>query len=192
MVNMINTNKRKIGISLNMGLLLMGCLMLTIGAYPALYSGSANETRLSIGAVCIAFWFLSFPALSRETKDKTIVALGIHAVTALSVLIIFSLEVHYILINLKKGSPWGDIGFCIGGIIVCSYLCYIFISFIKTFYFLIQKVRRLLFPNSTDQNVSGILHLLEMASSLIVSLTAFVGSLTAACVAVQTFLEHIY
>lgn len=58
--------------------------------------------------------------------------------------------------------------------------------------FLIQKVRRLLFPNSTNQNVSRIVHLLEMASSLIVSLTAFIGSLTAACVAVQTFLEHIY
>ena len=43
-----------------MGLLLMGCLMLTIGAYPALYSGGANETRLSIGATCIAFWFISF------------------------------------------------------------------------------------------------------------------------------------
>lgn len=53
-------------------------------------------------------------------------------------------------------------------------------------------MRRLLFPNSTNQNVSRIVHLLEMASSLIVSLTAFIGSLTAACVAVQTFLEHIY
>lgn len=192
MGTLIRENKRKIALSLNMGLLLMGCLMLTIGAYPALYSGGANETRLSIGATCIAFWFISFPALSRETKEKKIVTVSIHAITAFSVLIIFSWEIHYILVNWKKGSHLGDIGFCIGGIIVCSYLCYILVSFIKTFYFLIQKVRRLLFPNSTNQNVSRIVHLLEMASSLIVSLTAFIGSLTAACVAVQTFLEHIY
>lgn len=55
MGTLIRENKRKIALSLNMGLLLMGCLMLTIGAYPALYSGGANETRLSIGATCIAF-----------------------------------------------------------------------------------------------------------------------------------------
>ena len=145
MGTLIRENKRKIALSLNMGLLLMGCLMLTIGAYPALYSGGANETRLSIGATCIAFWFISFPALSRETKEKKIVTVSIHAITAFSVLIIFSWEIHYILVNWKKGSHLGDIGFCIGGIIVCSYLCYILISFIKTFYFLIQKVRRLLF-----------------------------------------------
>ena len=36
MGTLIRENKRKIALSLNMGLLLMGCLMLTIGAYPAL------------------------------------------------------------------------------------------------------------------------------------------------------------
>ena len=86
MGTLIRENKRKIALSLNMGLLLMGCLMLTIGAYPALYSGGANETRLSIGATCIAFWFISFPALSRETKEKKIVTVSIHAITAFSVL----------------------------------------------------------------------------------------------------------
>lgn len=35
MGTLIRENKRKIALSLNMGLLLMGCLMLTIGAYPA-------------------------------------------------------------------------------------------------------------------------------------------------------------
>ena len=117
---------------------------------------------------------------------------GLHSLVALLVLLIFSWEVYYILHNLEKGYFWLDILFSVAGIIVCAYLCYIFISFIKTFYFLIQKVSRLLFPNSTAQNVSGIVHLLQMVSSLIVSLTAFVGSLTAACVAVQTFLEHIH
>lgn len=102
MGTLIRENKRKIALSLNMGLLLMGCLMLTIGAYPALYSGGANETRLSIGATCIAFWFISFPALSRETKEKKIVTVSIHAITAFSVLIIFSWEIHYILVNWKK------------------------------------------------------------------------------------------
>lgn len=192
MRTLINENKRKIIISLNMGFLLMGCLMLTIGAYPAIYNDGANETRIAIGATCIAVWFIFFPALSRETKDKTIAILGLHSLAALLILLLFSWEVYYILHNLKKGSFWLDILFCVDGIIVCAYLCYIFILFIKTFYFLIQKVRRLLFPNSTAQNVSGIVHLLQMVSSLIVSLTAFVGSLTAACVAVQTFLEHIH
>lgn len=192
MGTLIHENKRKIALSLNMGFLLMGCLMLTIGAYPAIYSGSANETRIAIGSTCIAVWFVFFPALSRETKDKTMAIVGLHSLVALLVLLIFSWEVYYILHNLEKGYFWLDILFSVAGIIVCAYLCYIFISFIKTFYFLIQKVSRLLFPNSTAQNVSGIVHLLQMVSSLIVSLTAFVGSLTAACVAVQTFLEHIH
>lgn len=192
MKTLINENKSKIVISLNMGFLLMGCLMLMIGAYPAIYNEMANETRIAIGATCIAVWFVFFPALSRETKDKTMTILGLHSLVAILVLLIFYWEVYYILLNLEKGYFWLDILFCVGGIIVCAYLCYIFISFIKTFYFLIQKVSRLLFPNSTDQNVSGIVHLLQMTSSLIVSLTAFVGSLTAACVAVQTFLEHIH
>lgn len=192
MGTLIRENKWKIALSLNMGFLLMGCLMLTIGAYPAIYSGSANETRIAIGSTCIAVWFVFFPALSRETKDKTMAIVGLHSLVALLVLLIFSWEVYYILHNLEKGYFWLDILFSVAGIIVCAYLCYIFISFIKTFYFLIQKVSRLLFPNSTAQNVSGIVHLLQMVSSLIVSLTAFVGSLTAACVAVQTFLEHIH
>lgn len=192
MGTLIRENKRKIALSLNMGFLLMGCLMLTIGAYPAIYSVSANETRIAIGSTCIAVWFVFFPVLSRETKDKTMAIVGLYSLVALLVLLIFSWEVYYILHNLEKGYFWLDILFSVAGIIVCAYLCYIFISFIKNFYFLIQKVSRLLFPNSTAQNVSGIVHLLQMISSLIVSLTAFVGSLTAACVAVQTFLEYIH
>ncbi|MFR6171561.1 MAG: hypothetical protein ACLUJN_08565 [Blautia sp.] len=60
MGTLIRENKRKIALSLNMGFMLMGCLMLTIGAYPVIYNGSANETRIAIGSTCIAVWFIFF------------------------------------------------------------------------------------------------------------------------------------
>ncbi|MFR5450036.1 MAG: hypothetical protein ACLTIG_01190 [Roseburia hominis] len=70
MGTLIRENKRKIALSLNMGFLLMGCLMLTIGAYPAIYSVSANETRIAIGSTCIAVWFVFFLPYQEKLKIK--------------------------------------------------------------------------------------------------------------------------
>lgn len=70
MGTLIRENKRKIALSLNMGLLLMGCLMLTIGAYPALYSGGANETRLSIDQHVLHFGLLVFLLYREKLKRK--------------------------------------------------------------------------------------------------------------------------
>ena len=99
MGTLIRENKRKIALSLNMGLLLMGCLMLTIGAYPALYSGGANETRLSIGATCIAFWFISFVVhIPMVLMNACILSNGLTG--AISVL---CQRKHFYLICLKCG-----------------------------------------------------------------------------------------
>ena len=158
---LIRENKRKIALSLNMGLLLMGW-MLTVTIFFSLVSLDKAGKLINQNAIHVApidkrvsfapplykAGYAPIVNIKHPINNKPILRLS-----AIFLLIIFSWEIHYILVNWKKRSHLGDIGFCIGGIIVCSYLCYILISFIKTFYFLIQKVRRLLFPNSTNQNV---------------------------------------
>lgn len=66
----IKENGHKIYISVNMGILIMGILMTFIGVYSPICGDTQNDIRITIGTVCIALWFIMFPAISRDKKDK--------------------------------------------------------------------------------------------------------------------------
>lgn len=61
----IKENGHEIYISVNMGI-----LMTFIGAYSPICGNTQNDIRITTGTVCIALWFIMFPAISRDKKDK--------------------------------------------------------------------------------------------------------------------------
>lgn len=187
-LSMIKENGHKIYISLNMATLLMGILMTFIGMYTPICGDTQNDTRISIGAVCIALWFIMFPAISREKKDKIMHAIGFHLLILVFVLMIFIFEVNYILGNMQQGKMICDISFCIGGIVVCAYMFYVLLGFIKTFFDLIVKVKEFIFPK-LHKEVSGVINVIEAITAGVLSVTAFGASVYGIVTLVKQFID---
>lgn len=183
-------NGHRIYISVNMGILLMGIFMTFVGVYSPICGATQNDTRMTIGTVCIALWFIMFPALSRDKKDKLMSAIGFHALISLVTLVIFTLEVRYLLGNMQKGKWFYDILFCVGGIMVAAYLAYVLIGFIKTFFNLVEKIKVFIFPK-LHKEVSGVINVIEALTAGVLSVTAFGASIFGIITLVKEFIDAL-
>ena len=141
-VNILMNYKNRTYICINMGTLFMGIFMFFIGTYSPICGDVQNETRKVIGIICIVIWFIAFPTISIEEKDRLILTILKHFYLTIIILIISLLEVNYFFAYINKGKLFWDILFCIGGIVVFSYLIYIFVGFIKTFFYLVEKIKK--------------------------------------------------
>ena len=183
-------NGHRIYISVNMGILLMGIFMTFVGVYSPICGATQNDTRMTIGSVCIALWFIMFPALSQDKKDKLMSAIGFHALISVVVLMIFSLEVRYLLGNMQKGKLLFDILFCVFGIMVAAYLAYVLIGFIKTFFNLVEKIKVFIFPK-LHKEVSGVINVIEALTAGVLSVTAFGTSVFGIITLVKKFIDAL-
>ena len=181
-------NKRRIFMSFNIGFLIMGILMVFLGMYSPICGDAQNIARVNIGAVCIAVWFISFPAISRDKKDKIICTLAVHALIVLGVLIILVFEINYLLGNIKGGKLGDDIIFCILGILVSAYFFYVLIGFMKTFFELVDKVKEFIFPKLRKE-VSGLINVIEAITAGVLSITAFGTSIFGIVTLVKQFID---
>lgn len=184
----LKENGYKIYISLNMATLFMGILMTFIGTYAPICGDTQNDTRMSIGAVCIALWFIMFPAISRDKKDKIMYAIGFHLLMLVCILVVLGFEVNYILGNMQQGNLICDIIFCVGGIVVCAYLLYVLIGFIKTFFDLTVKVKEFIFPKLHEE-VLGVINVIEAITAGVLSVTAFGASVYGIVTLVKQFID---
>jgi hypothetical protein len=181
-------NWHRIYISFDMGLLIMGIFMSFIGGYSPICGNTQNDIRITIGTVCIALWFILFPAIDREKKDKIMSAIGFHVLTATVVLLIFMFEVRYLLGNMQQGKVCYDIMFCVGGIVVLAYLLYVLIGFIKTFFGLVVKAKKFIFPKLQDE-ASGVKNVIEAITAGVLSITAFGASIIGIVTLVKQFID---
>lgn len=177
----------RIYVCIDMAFLFMGIFMLFISAYPPICGNEQNITRAVIGSVCIDIWFIMFPAISPEVKDKVTTAIGIHALFSFLSVIIVIFEIHYLMNNKASGRIGFDILFCFGGVIVITYLFYVFVAFIKTFFYLLEKAIKFIFPKLKEH--SGLIKVIEAITTAILSITAFGASIIGAITLVKQFLE---
>ena len=184
----IKENGHKIYISVNMGMLIMGILMTFIGAYSPICGDTQNDIRITIGTVCIALWFIMFPAISRDKKDKIMSAIGFHALILVIVLLIFVFEVRYLLGNMQQGKVIYDIMFCVGGIVVFAYLFYVLMGFMITFFDLVVKAKEFIFPKLCKE-VSGVINVIEAITAGVLSVTAFGASVFGIVTLVKQFID---
>lgn len=184
----IKENGHKIYISVNMGMLIMGILMTFIGAYSPICGDTQNDIRITIGTVCIALWFIMFPAISRDKKDKIMSAIVFHALILVIVLLIFAFEVSYLLGNMQQGKVIYDIIFCVGGIVVFAYFFYVLIGFMITFFDLVVKAKEFIFPKLRKE-VSGVINVIEAITAGVLSVTAFGASVFGIVTLVKQFID---
>ena len=123
----------------------MGILITFIGMYSPICGDEPNEVRTTIGAICITIWFLMFPTISMQEKDKIMQKLGIHVILSLITVLLSSMGIWYFLNNMTKGPLKKDILYCLFGIFVFSYILYIFVGFIKTFFGIVRKIKKFIF-----------------------------------------------
>lgn len=102
--------------------------MFLVAEYNPITGGIQNETRLTIGGICIALWFFLFPALGRDKKDKITFLMAINLICTVFALVISSLLITYFM--NYKGSLGGDILACIGGVILFTYVIFIAWTFV--------------------------------------------------------------
>lgn len=145
--------------------------MMIIGGYKPVCGDIPNNERIVIGEICVVIWFFMFPVIDKETKDKIVDKIGVYTVMSVIMVIISGIEVWYFLNNRINGSLMGDILFCFGGIVIFSYLIYILIGFFKTFFKIVDRVKRFIFPKIKE--VSGIINVLEAITAGALAITTF-------------------
>lgn len=167
--------KDKIYYCANSAMLIMGILITFIGMYSPICGDEPNEVRITIGAICITIWFLMFPTISMQEKDKIMQKLGIHVILSLITVLLSSMGIWYFLNNMTKGPLKKDILYCLFGIFVFSYILYIFIGFIKTFFGIVRKIKKFIFPRVKE--ASGIVNVIESITTAILSITTLGASI---------------
>lgn len=70
----------------------------------------------------------------------------------------------------------GDIWFSITGILVLTYLLYVFVSFVQIFYRMSNKIVNFVFPK-LENEVSGIKNVIEGVTAFFISITTLGGSI---------------
>lgn len=159
----------------NSAMLIMGILITFIGMYSPICGDEPNEVRTTIGAICITIWFLMFPTISMQEKDKIMQKLGIHVILSLITVFLSSMGILYFLNNMTKGPLKKDILYCLSGIFVFSYILYIFVGFIKTFFGIVGKIKKFIFPKVKE--ASGIVNVIESITTAILSITTLGASI---------------
>lgn len=169
-------NKKKLYTSFYMSILLMGIVMTFIGTYKPICGPTENDTRMAIGAFCVAVWFILLPTIDWETKDKLVGAIIRHCIAVLLVMAIAFWEIEYFSHNITKGNIMGDIVFCILGVFIITYLLYVFMGFAKTLFYLLGKINTFIFPK-VQQETSGLINLVKSITTAMLTITTFGASI---------------
>ncbi len=178
----------RIYISIDIGALFMGVFMTFIGAYSPICGATQNDTRMTIGAVCIAVWFIMFPTISRDGKDKILTVVEVHSLIVAAMLVLFVFETKYFLGNMERGKWYFDVLFCLGGIVVLAYFLYVLIGFMKTFFTLVVKAKEFIFPK-LQKEVSGVINVIEAITAGVLSITAFGASIFGIVTLIRQFVD---
>ncbi len=167
----IITERRRLWLCFDTGILLMGVFLCWFDAYIKSLGGETNSSRTFWGGMSITLWFWLFPSLKIDEKEKIMRKVLFHFWFSIGMLFLLVLELEYLLKNISGGSILGEFLFCIVGIIIFTYLCYILSDFVKTFLYLLEKLRNYVFSKAKER-VSGFVKVLEAITAIIVSITA--------------------
>lgn len=169
--NWWDSNKKKVFVSINLGFLLMGVFMIVAGINNPASGSIQNHSWISIGAVFVAIWFVLFPLVSRETKDKILQTIAVHFLIIILILSILTFEIHYFLTSCSGGKWYFDMLFGIAGVVIASYVVYVALWIVKTFFYLIRKAGQFLFP-TVNEKVAAIIHAIEAVAALFASIVS--------------------
>lgn len=176
-------------VSANMGILTIGIFLVFIGWNNPLFGGGLNDVRITMGEVFIMLWFITFPSLESEKKEKIMCMVLIQLVVFVIASVMLLFGIQYLTNNLKSGSIVGDLLFSVGGIAIFAYIWYNLLTFFKTFLKLIRKVKNVLFPKF--EKASIIINVIESITAGILSITGLGTSIVGLLEIIKKIIESI-
>lgn len=184
-------NKKKIFVSINLGFLFMGIFMIVAGINNPACDSIQNHSWINIGGVFVAIWFVLFPLVSRETKDKILQTIAVHCLIIIIILSILTFEIHYFLTSCGGGKWYFDILFGIFGIVIASYVVYVTLWIVKTFLYLIRKAGQFLFP-TVNEKVAAIIHAIEAVAALFVAIVSLGSGIVGMIALAKQCIERVF
>ena len=140
---------------------------------------STVEIRGIIGVIVISASYVLFPFIDSQKKDKFIQTFAIHLVLLMVSFFITYCFLNVYVKNLDGAVWWQEILAAIGVIVVISYLSYIIINFVNSFYIISSKLISFILGTNIRETYSNTKKIIEKITSLIITITALAASVTA-------------
>lgn len=167
--------KKKIYYSFDLGLLLSGILLILL----SVNGKSIVNIRGIIGEIAIFTSYFLLPFIDAQKKDKIFQTFSIHLLLFVASFFITYYSLNVYIKNVNGAVWWQEILAAIGIIGVISYLSYILINFIRSFYILSSKLISFLLGTNVKETYSNTKKIIEKITALIVTITTLAASITA-------------
>ncbi len=167
--------KKKIYYSFDLSLFLSGILLILL----SVNGKSTVDIRAIIGEISIFTSYFLFPFIDIKKKDKIFQTFSIHIVLFVASIFIAYFSLNIYIKNVNGAVWWQEILAALGIIGVISYLSYILINFIRSFYILSSKLISFLLGTNVKETYSNAKKIIEKITALIVTITALAASITA-------------
>ncbi len=167
--------KKKIYYSFDLSLFLSGILLILL----SVNGKSTVDIRAIIGEISIFTSYFLFPFIDIKKKDKIFQTFSIHIVLFVASIFIAYFSLNIYIKNENGAEWWQEILAALGIIGVISYLSYILINFIRSFYILSSKLISFLLGTNVKETYSNAKKIIEKITALIVTITALAASITA-------------
>lgn len=173
-------------IYINMGFLLAGILIMLVSynrAERVIDHGGA------VSGIFFAIWFITFPYLSRDKKDKAINVICKHFLAVIIIIIFVCTVSLYYFNNNVIPNLRADIICGILSVIILSYFVYIFKSFLWTFFYYVKKVAIFIDPRLEDVK-KGTMNIIQGITAFLLTLTGFVGGIVGFIACIESLLKY--
>lgn len=167
--------KKKIYYSLDLGLFLSGILLVLL----SVNGKSIVDIRGMIGEIAILASYSLFPFIDARKKDRIFQTFAIHFALFIASIFITYCSLNVYMKNINGAVWWQEVLAAIGIIGVISYLSYILINFIVSFYILSSKLISFLLGTNVKETYSNTKKIIEKITALIVTITTLAASITA-------------
>ena len=174
----------KIFYSIDAGLIIVGILLIFL----CFSTNDENlvQSRMVIGDCCMITGYLILPFGNYQKKKQIAKKLFIHFV--LSLFSVFGLLgcVQYYLNGIPTNNKWYEISFACLLIILCSYICYIVISFSYSLYRLIREA----LSHRIDKSIENATSKIETMNKMIAAITSLIASVTPIIVSIFGIIKN--
>lgn len=167
--------KKKIYYAFDLGLFLSGIILLLF------YKLDTKEVEIReiIGTIMIVGSYCALPFIDMKKKEKYWRFFSGHILTFAAAFFIAFFTLNFYLKNQNGAIWWKEILAAIGVLISLSYISYILINFIRSFYILSSKLISFILGTNVKETYSSAKKTIEKITALILTITSLAASITA-------------
>ncbi len=167
--------KKKIYYAFDLDLFLSGIILLLFCKLDT----KEVEIREIIGTIMIVGSYCALPFIDMEKKEKYWLFVSWHFVAFTVAFFFFFFALNVYVKNPNGAIWWQEILAAIGVLYSVSYISYILINFIRSFYIISSKLISFLLGTNVKETYSSAKKIIEKITALILTITSLAASVTA-------------